>query len=153
MSIVTHMLVTCSLEATLTTLMTSLHFGPSPSLLHYAIYRNYVLTYLIYSKDMLVVTMRRWKSTQMDRTTVVRRAIMLQLHGPSLSVGDQRTMNGYISSDRYGDFVVEDPLDSQWVGALRQHIREAEATALIWAAMYLLAHYPGRTAAICSKQS
>ena len=43
--------------------------------------------------------------------------------------------------DWYGDFVIDDPLDNQWVGALRQHIREAEASALIWTAFYLAAHF------------
>ena len=44
--------------------------------------------------------------------------------------------------DWYGDFVIDDALDTQWVGATQQHIREAEATALLWTALYLLAHHP-----------
>ena len=44
--------------------------------------------------------------------------------------------------DWYGDYVIDDALDQQWVGATRQHIREAEATALIWTAFYLMAHHP-----------
>lgn len=43
--------------------------------------------------------------------------------------------------DWYGATVVDDPLDTQWMGATQQHIREAEATALAWSACYLLAHH------------
>lgn len=52
--------------------------------------------------------------------------------------------------DWYGDFITVDPLDTQWVGALRQHIREADTTALIWTALYLLADHKGLHAAIYS---
>jgi len=44
--------------------------------------------------------------------------------------------------DWFGDYVIDDALDQQWVGATRQHIREAEATALIWTAFYMMAHHP-----------
>ena len=43
--------------------------------------------------------------------------------------------------DWYGDYVIDDPMDVQWTGALRHHIREAEASALIWTAFYAMAHH------------
>ena len=43
--------------------------------------------------------------------------------------------------DWFGDYVIDDPLEPFWVGALRHHIREAEATALIWTALYFIAHF------------
>ena len=52
--------------------------------------------------------------------------------------------------DWYGDKVLDDPLDAQWVGATRQHIREAEATALIWTAFYLAAHFTCLPASVYS---
>ena len=52
--------------------------------------------------------------------------------------------------DWYGAPVEDDPLDCQRVGAIRHHIREAEASALIWAALYLMAHFPHERVCIYS---
>ena len=52
--------------------------------------------------------------------------------------------------DWYGDFTIDDPLEVQWIGAVQQHIREAESSALLWTSLYLLAHHRGLHVSIYS---
>eukprot|EP00435_Cladocopium_sp_Y103_P076230 s119_g83.t1 len=44
----------------------------------------------------------------------------------------------------YGDFVIEDPLDNQWIGAVQHDSRTGEASALLWAALWAHQHRDAR---------
>ena len=52
--------------------------------------------------------------------------------------------------DWFADFVVYDPMDSMWVGALQVGIRSAEATALIYAILYTMQRYKAENITIYS---